>query len=142
MTGALFHGIVAAVLIATSVCDIRTRRVPNGLVAGGYALAAVHAALFDRAAFLGDVEGMAALAAVGTAMALLSRGGLGGGDVKLMALMGLALGMREGALAAWLGFVSAGVVAVGMLVAGRRKGSLPLAPFLSAGGLAVMAGLK
>lgn len=73
--------------------DLRERRVPNALTAGGLALALMLGAL-------GGWEGLGAAAAgAGIALAVglpvFLAGGLGGGDVKLLAAVGAFLGPSE-----------------------------------------------
>ena len=67
----------------------------------------------------------------------LGRTGLGGGDIKLAGLIGAALGPSGGLVGAFVGIVLGGVVAVALLVSGRRRFGeyLPFGPFLAAGGL-------
>jgi len=67
----------------------------------------------------------------------LGRTGLGGGDIKLAGLIGTALGTSGGLVAAFVGIMLGGVVAVALLVSGRRRFGeyLPFGPFLAAGGL-------
>ena len=69
--------------------------------------------------------------------AVLGRTGLGGGDIKLAGLIGTALGTGGGLVAAFVGIVLGGVVAVALLVSGRRHFGeyLPFGPFLAAGGI-------
>jgi leader peptidase (prepilin peptidase) / N-methyltransferase len=69
--------------------------------------------------------------------AALGRTGLGGGDIKLAGLIGTALGPSGGLVAAFVGIMLGGVVAVVLLVSGRRRFGeyLPFGPFLAAGGL-------
>ncbi|MDO9536298.1 MAG: A24 family peptidase [Bacillota bacterium] len=66
-------------------------------------------------------------------IALLSRGGMGGGDVKLMAVLGLAAGWPYMLLVFLLSFVMGAVAGLGLLVFGKktRKDPLAFAPYLS-----------
>ncbi len=61
---------------------------------------------------------------------------MGGGDLKLGAMMGAFLGWQLGLLAILLGVLSGGVVAVCLLALGRkgRKDAVPFGPFLALGG--------
>ncbi|TFV52760.1 prepilin peptidase [Geodermatophilus sp. DF01-2] len=131
----------AGVLLA--VVDLRHRLLPNRAVlpslAAGTALLLLPA-LADGAwsAMLRAVLGAVVLFAVFLALALVSPGGLGMGDVKLAALLGLYLGwlgwtaVLLGALA---GFVVQAVVALGLLAARRvgLRAELPFGPAMLAG---------
>ncbi len=65
-----------------------------------------------------------------------SGGGMGGGDMKLGAMMGAFLGWKLVLLAILLGVLGGGLVAIALLAAGRkgRKDAVPFGPFLALGG--------
>lgn len=64
---------------------------------------------------------------------LLSRDGMGGGDVKLAALIGLATGFPQVLVALTLAIIPAGFLAVILLASRRttRKQAIPFGPFLA-----------
>jgi leader peptidase (prepilin peptidase)/N-methyltransferase len=139
---------VSGVLLA--VVDLQHRLLPNRVVlpslAAGTALLVLPASA-DGAwdALLRAVLGAGALFAVYLALALVSPGGLGMGDVKLAAVLGLYLGwfgwgpLAVGALA---GFVVQALVAL-VLLATRRiglRGELPFGPAMLAGAALVIGG--
>lgn len=66
-------------------------------------------------------------------LALVSRGGMGWGDVKLVALIGLATGFPLVFVALILGAILGGLVAITLLATkrSRRKEAIPFGPFLS-----------
>ena len=67
---------------------------------------------------------------------IAARGGLGGGDVKLAAGLGLWLGWEAAIVAVWIAFLLGGLAAVVLLLT-RRKGrrdGIPFGPFLAVGG--------
>src|SRR3712207_9483021 len=104
-------------------------------------------ALADGAwsALLRAVLGAAALFAVYLVLALLSPRGLGMGDVKLAALLGLYLrwlGWAAVVLGALAGFVVQAVVAVALLPTRRigLRGELPFGPAMLAGAALVIGG--
>jgi leader peptidase (prepilin peptidase)/N-methyltransferase len=68
-------------------------------------------------------------------IAIISRGGMGWGDVKLCALIGLAVGFPLIFIALLIGVVLGGVVALALLVSKKRgrKEAIPFGPFLSLG---------
>ena len=63
-------------------------------------------------------------------------GGMGMGDMKLSAMLGAFLGWRLGLFALFVAVMAGGVVAAGLLLAGRkgRKDAVPFGPFLALGG--------
>jgi leader peptidase (prepilin peptidase)/N-methyltransferase len=66
-------------------------------------------------------------------IALVSRGGMGWGDVKLAALIGLATGFPLVFVAIIMGAILGGIVAVALVIAKRRKRreTIPFGPFLA-----------
>ena len=71
---------------------------------------------------------------------IASRGGMGWGDVKMVALMGLVLGFPLVFVAIFLAVVSGGLVATVLLMikAKGRKQGIPFGPFLSLGAMATL----
>lgn len=68
-------------------------------------------------------------------LAVISRGGMGGGDIKLAAVLGVWLGWPYIALALLLAFLAGGVIGALLLLLRikGRKDSIPFGPFLTAG---------
>ena len=66
-------------------------------------------------------------------IALVSRGGMGWGDVKLAALIGLATGFPLVFVAIIMGAILGGIVAVPLLIAKKRnrRETVPFGPFLA-----------
>ncbi len=71
---------------------------------------------------------------------LLSRGGMGMGDVVLAGLLGLMVGFPLVFIALFVGIVAGGLVAAVLLITRRkgRKDMLPFGPFLCVGGLVTL----
>jgi len=131
--------IALAVII---VLDLRTKVIPDVLTLPGlvYALAV---AAFGESASLGQaVLGAVAGGGIVFLIAVVSRGAMGGGDIKLMAMLGAALGW-QGALAV-LAFsqVAAGLIALGLLIARRagRRDTLPVGAIISLLGAVMLLG--
>jgi leader peptidase (prepilin peptidase)/N-methyltransferase len=70
-------------------------------------------------------------------MSILTRGGMGLGDVKLAFFTGFALGLMLGIPALLVTAVSGGVIAIVLMVTGirSRKDPIPYAPFIALGAL-------
>jgi leader peptidase (prepilin peptidase)/N-methyltransferase len=73
-------------------------------------------------------------------IAVVSRGGMGWGDVKLAALIGLATGFPLVFVAIIMGAILGGIVAVVLLVARRRgrREMIPFGPFLAVAAMATL----
>jgi leader peptidase (prepilin peptidase)/N-methyltransferase len=136
--------LVILLVIPAALIDLEHRIIPNRLTALGAVLALVIGLVFDPA---GEPERLIAGAAAGGFLllaALAYPGGMGMGDVKLAAVLGLLLGraVAPAVLVALLSGVLAGVVVIARK--GQREGrktAIPFGPFLALGALvAVFAG--
>lgn len=95
------HLALAAVGLRLLVIDVRTHRLPNRIVLPtlvmALALTGVDALLtWQTSALVGALAGMLILGGFYAVLRAISRGGIGGGDVKLAALIGLVLGWHGG----------------------------------------------
>jgi prepilin signal peptidase PulO-like enzyme (type II secretory pathway) len=136
----LIAAFTCAVLVVLSIIDFESRRLPDRIVLPSAALvlaARLVTAPEHWGAWLGASLGAAACFLV---LALVSSGGLGMGDVKLMLLLGAALG---GAITSALVIGTlAGAAAALVLIArdGRRalRRRIAYGPFLAFGAIAVL----
>ena len=137
--GFLVAGVVA-ILVELAAIDLERRILPNRIVLPTLLVVLALQLALDPSFYLETL-----VSAVGAGLflllpALIRRGSVGMGDVKLAALLGAALGsLVVTALA--LGFTAAGVYAM-VLVATRGRGVLrqeiPLGPFLASGAIAAV----
>ncbi len=105
--------IAAAILIGAVACvfDLRTRRIPNLLTFGSAAAALTYYAVTEGLqGVLGSASGWAVGAFLFAPFFLL--GGMGGGDVKLLAAIGAWLGPWNGLMIAIYSSMAGGVLAV------------------------------
>lgn len=129
---------LAVTLIAAAATDLEQRIIPNRLMAAAAVLALVLWTLADPSRLPENLIAGAAAGGFLLTAALVYPAGMGMGDVKLAAVMGLFLGRSVGP-ALFIGF-AAGALAGLALVAARgaaaRKQGVPFAPFLALGGIA------
>ena len=141
----------ASVTLALAVIDSEQMRVPNrilfpGIAVGAALLAAGSLAAGEAARFGEAAASGAGSLAVMLAAALLARGGLGYGDVKLAFLLGLFTGYagwRWAALSLVGAFAAGAAAGVLLMAAGRRtaRDVVAFGPFMAvAAWLAVAAG--
>jgi leader peptidase (prepilin peptidase)/N-methyltransferase len=137
-------------MVAIGVIDARWRIVPNRIVYPAAILYAVAIAVGDvlgeAVDLLGGLVGLAAFGVPLFLVALAVPHGMGMGDVKLAALIGLVLGsfgLSYVAVAAGVGVIAGGLGAILALAFLRygRKQHIPFGPFLAAGAVvAVLVG--
>jgi leader peptidase (prepilin peptidase) / N-methyltransferase len=129
--------VFVSMLAALTLTDLERRVIPNAILLVGAVVG-----LAIAAATMPDTlpeRGIAAAAAGGFLLlaALAYSGGMGMGDVKLGAVMGLYLG-RAVAPALVVGFAVGAMVGIGLIIrygAGARKRAVPFGPFLAVGGV-------
>ncbi|MDQ1583440.1 MAG: leader peptidase (prepilin peptidase) / N-methyltransferase [Microbacteriaceae bacterium] len=135
--------VLAAASVVLSVVDLVEKRLPNAVIAPTIVLVAILLLIASAVtgtwpAALGALLGAAALFAVYFVLALISPNGIGMGDVKLAAVIGLGLGYLG--WGTWLIGLFTGVLvgAVASLVAlalrrTTMRGSLPFGPSMLLG---------
>jgi leader peptidase (prepilin peptidase)/N-methyltransferase len=138
-------GFLGALGVALAAIDIAVQRLPDRLTLPAFpvlvVLLAVAAAIgHDGGALVRALLGSVALAGGYLLLALARPGQLGGGDIKLAALAGLALGWLgwPAVLAgASLGFLLSAVVSLALLAARRitLRSAISFGPFLLGGTL-------
>ena len=147
--GALYDGASHLAVITAYICvllicaatDALSYRVPNVITYPAIIGALVVGAAMPGAAFFEVLAGGALAGGVLLVPALFTGGvGMGMGDVKLAAFIGLALGFAHVVPALVLMALAGGAAATLLLLSGRRKRSepIPYAPFISLGALAAL----
>lgn len=129
--------IFVTALLAVTLTDLERRIIPNKILAVAAVLAVAVAAVSDPGSL---PERLAAAAAAGGLLfvaALAYPRGMGLGDVKLAATMGLFLG-RDVAPAIFVALLAGSLVGLAMIArhgASARKQGIPFGPFLAFGGM-------
>lgn len=106
------------------ILDLRLRIIPDIVTLPGLAYALGLAAVAVQSptvveAVVGGLVGGGVVLLV----AIVSRGGMGGGDIKLMAMLGAALGWKGALTALALSQVAGAVMVLGVLAVRRRRPS-------------------
>lgn len=130
--------LVFSYLLLIMVIDLKYRLIPNRLTYPGIVLLlALHLATGSQAATHYLVGGVMAFA-IFFLTAWIRPGSLGGGDIKLATLIGLAYGFPNMLLVFLVGTLAGGVAVVYLSMIERRalSSSIPYAPFLCLGALA------
>jgi leader peptidase (prepilin peptidase) / N-methyltransferase len=131
---------VVVVLAVLSWRDVRARIIPNKIVLPAWAIVLVAQIVLHPGQWVEWLVASGAAVAAFLVPALAFPDGLGMGDVKLVGLIGAALGysVLNGLL---VGTVLAGLFAAAMLIrygSAARRATLPYGPFLAAGAVAVL----
>ena len=123
------------VLIIVTFIDLRHYIIPDKVTV--FALTGVVVLnVFTRdLTLVSSLLGLTSAAAFLLLIAIVSKGGMGGGDIKFAAVIGLFLGWPNGLFAVFLGCMLAGLVGMVLLLTRvkGRKDAIPFGPFLCAG---------
>jgi leader peptidase (prepilin peptidase)/N-methyltransferase len=136
LRGAVF----GTILLGIALTDAREYIIPNefslgGLVAGLLFAAAGGLAAFQVAA-MGAATGFALLWLVGAVGTwAFKEEAMGGGDIKMMAMVGAFVGWQGVLLTVFLGALLGTIVFLPLMLLGRKK-LVPFGVFLAMGGLA------
>lgn len=131
--------VLASLAIVAAGVDLERGVIPDALTIPWMAVGVASGALAGAAAATSRVLGLVACGGTAFLIALASRGGMGGGDVKMMALVGSFLGPWGGLAAFVIASVAGALVGI-VLVAMRarsRKDEIPFGPFIAAGAICV-----
>jgi leader peptidase (prepilin peptidase)/N-methyltransferase len=143
-TGIALSVVLILLVVPAAMIDLEHRIIPNRITALGAVLALVLGTALDPAGEPGRLVAGAAAGGFLLLAALAYPGGMGMGDVKLAAVMGLLLGsaVAPAILIALLSGVLVGAVVIARKgTAEGRKTAIPFGPFLALGALvAVFAG--
>lgn len=125
------------VLVTITLTDLDLRVIPNKIVLAGAVVAVALAAIGDPESLPDRALAAAIAGGLLFLIVLAYPRGMGMGDAKLVAMMGLYLG-RAVAPAALVGFAVGAVVGVALIArhgAAARKHAIPFGPFLALGGV-------
>ena len=127
--------VFAAFLVAITFIDLDHQIILDGMLAllavSGLVLQLMTGAVGFWSMWLGALVGGGLL----LVLAIISQGGMGGGDVKFAAALGFWLGWPGILLGLFIGFVAGGAISLLLLVTGLRgrKDFIPFGPFIALG---------
>lgn len=131
----LIYAIVCPTLVVITMIDYEHKIIPDritlpgivfGLAAGSYLIGPINSGL-----------GFLVGGGLFYLIAIVSRGGMGGGDIKYIAAVGALLGWQQVLLVIFLGAILGSIIGLALMVAKKkgRKSQIPFGPFLVLGTL-------
>ncbi|ADL68795.1 Prepilin peptidase [Thermoanaerobacterium thermosaccharolyticum DSM 571] len=130
----LSYAFLASLLIVITFIDIEHKIIPNKIILTGLIAGAIFRVLMFNYGVWDYIVGFFLGGGVLLLISLLSGGGMGGGDIKLMALIGLFIGWKLTIstlfIAVLLGAVG-GIILI-VLKIKTRKDYIPFGPYISA----------
>ena len=122
-------------LVAVTVIDLEHQLIPDRITLPGVAAGFLASLVIPGPTWVDSLIGILVGGGIFFVIIALSRGGMGGGDMKLAAMVGAFLGWKLTLLALFLGVFLGGFVAAVLLLGGlrKRKDPIPFGPFVSLG---------
>jgi leader peptidase (prepilin peptidase)/N-methyltransferase len=133
----LHYIILSSLLIVSAGTDINTGLVLDRVTLPGIVIAFILSFFVPVVTPFQSAMGILICGGLLYVLAVASRGGMGGGDIKLMAMMGAFLGWAQGLVALFIGALLGSIVGIVGIAAGRLKRGqpMPFGPYLAAGGV-------
>jgi leader peptidase (prepilin peptidase) / N-methyltransferase len=136
----VIYALMASTLVVVALIDLDHKIIPNiitlpGILAG-LSLSLQLLPITPLTSLLGVLIGGALFYLI----ALISKGGMGGGDIKLIAMIGAFLGWHGTLFTIFSSALLGAVVGIMLMVLGKkgRKDKVPFGPFLSFGAILFM----
>lgn len=132
--------LLLAALIAITFIDLEHQLIPDAITLPGVVTGLVANVATGAVPWLDSVIGAIVAGGGFFAIIVASGGGMGGGDMKLGAMLGSFLGWQLTIVALFLAVVAGGGGALAVLSTGKkgRKDPVPFGPFIASGGAAAL----
>lgn len=134
----LLYALTSSALLGLSVIDLAIFEIPpqfNWFIL----TVGIAATVYDHQNWLSHLIGMFLVSGIFYLIALVTNGrGMGGGDIKLMATVGLLLGWQKILLVMVLGCILGAVIHSIVMKVSKKEHMLAFGPYLSAAALIVM----
>jgi len=143
-TAALYALLFSALLVVTGT-DLTHKMIPNVITVPGVVIGLLGAATVLPVGFINAVLGIAIGGGILWLLAWLSpylfgKEGMGGGDIKLLAMIGSFLGWKPALLTIMIGSLTGSVIGISLIALRiiKRDDYIPFGPFLVLGALLSM----
>lgn len=127
----ILYCIIVSLLIVVSMIDLKHKIIPDGLIITG-AIIGIIFILLDRTIIFDRLIGLGIGLGLFLAIAVLTNA-MGGGDIKLMSVLGLIFGIKGMLFIILFSFVIGAIISVELLTLKikSRKDEIPFGPFIS-----------
>ncbi len=135
------YAILSSLLIVISFIDYKYKIIPDRLIVFGLIIGTISLPLYN---FIPNVINGTIGLLVGGGLFLLiaiaSNGAMGGGDIKLMGVLGLCLGWKCVLLVSLLSFIIGAIISILLMILKikKRKDYIPFGPFISIAAMLTM----
>ncbi len=131
---------LASSLIVISFIDFEHMLIPNNVLIVLFVAGVMFNILNSNLTIMDSVIGFFAASVPLFLIAIFTKGGMGGGDIKLMAVVGIFIGWKLVTLSLIIGACMSSVIGIILLLfrVVKRKEPIPFGPFLATGSFIAM----
>lgn len=129
----LKYAVLMSLLVIITLIDLKTQEIPDELIIFGL-ITGLLLNLYDiKLNMLQGILGFLLGGGTFLIIAIVTRGAMGGGDIKLMAVLGLFLGWKMVILVALLSFLLGAIISLALIITRikGRKDYIPFGPFIA-----------
>lgn len=133
----IFYAIIFSILIVISIIDFEFQIIPDSLNISIFILAIVYKILQYTLygispQILNSTLALIISSGLFLLIAILSKGGMGGGDIKLIGALGFILGIKLSLLNIFLSFILGAIISIFLLLfkIKEKKDPIPFGPFI------------
>jgi len=132
--------LLTTALLIVSFIDLQHKIIPDVITLPGIIAGVVASWLLTPVGVVSSIIGVVLGGGLFFLIAVISRGGMGGGDIKLIAMIGAFLGWQAVLMTIFLGAFTGAMAGLGLMLLGKkgRKDMVPFGPFLALGTLLAM----
>ncbi|AGB41723.1 prepilin signal peptidase PulO-like peptidase [Halobacteroides halobius DSM 5150] len=132
------YSLLVALLIVASVIDFKLMIIPNKITYLGIISGLLASVVFNHISVRASLLGL--LIPAGLLLIIALVGGMGLGDVKLVAMIGSFIGLRDTLVGIFFGSLIGSILGVGLISLGikNRKSRIPFGPFIAIGTILVL----
>lgn len=133
----IFYALISSVLIVITFVDLKEMIIPDIFIVIILILSVLHKVLNYfiygiSPQLLNSLGGLLIAGGLFLAIVILSRGGMGGGDVTLIGALGFVVGIKNILLTIFLSFILGAIISIALLATKikTRKDPIPFGPFI------------
>jgi leader peptidase (prepilin peptidase)/N-methyltransferase len=129
------YALLFSTLLVVTFIDLEHKIIPDSITLPGMGLGLLAASTVLPPGFIDSLIGLLLGGGFFYLIAVVSRGGMGGGDIKLIAMIGAFLGWQNVLMTIFVGALAGSVVGIFLMIfRGKgRKYAVPFGPFLALG---------
>ena len=127
--------LLCTALVIIAFIDLENRIIPDKITLPGIVVGLLLS--FFTISFVNSLLGLFVGGGIFFLIAFIKRGGMGGGDIKLMAMIGSFLGWQGSLMTILIGSIAGSIIGIILLLKKRKgiKDIIPFGPFLAFGGI-------